>query len=212
MKRIIGLVVLSLFLFGCCPFTGAIQMAIEGIQNALPGIIGTGPVAVQEDVQIDKIDPTPPEDPEPFVGTINPCEGIYEKYPHDPTLGEIREAYIGSWHAGAFVSDAFNERFVLFSSGNYLFFPDQYECAYSSKTCVPSPIENGLWGVQGQVMHFAKEGELNNIISRSITEVVASPEDESPYPFKTTIDGLTFWLMSKDTNFWDPETGEYCDW
>ena len=37
-------------------------------------------------------------------------------------------------------------------------------------------------------------------------------ENESPYPYKTTIDGLTFWLMSKSTDYWDPETGDYCDW
>ncbi len=212
MKRIIGLAALSLLICGCCPFTGAIQMAIDQIQNALPRLIGTGPAAVQEDVQSDKIDPTPPEGPEPVVGIINPCEGIYEKYPHDPSLGEISEAYVGSWHADYSMSDAYKERFVLFSSGNYLFFPDQYECRNTFKTCVPSPIENGLWGVQGQVMNFAKGGDMEDIISRSITDIVPSSPDESPYPFKTTIDGLKFWLWSKGTDYWDPETGEYCGW
>jgi len=61
-------------------------------------------------------------------------------------------------------------------------------------------------------MNFAKGGDLNDIISRSITDIVPSSADESRYPFRTTIDGLKFWLWSNATNFWDPETGEYCGW
>jgi hypothetical protein len=71
---------------------------------------------------------------------------------------------------------------------------------------------DGLWGVQGDMMYFATAGEMDNIISRSITPLVPSSIDESPYPYKTTIDGLPFWLYTKDTSYWDPETGEYCGW
>jgi len=154
-----------------------------------------------------------PEVEELFVPQMNPCEGIYEKYPHDPSLGEIKGDYVGSWHTDPSLSARWNERWVFFSSGNYLFFPSQYECAYSSDpNCTPTPIEDGLWGVQGEIMNFAKGGDLNNIISRSIAPLVPSSIDESPYPYKTTIDGLPFWLYTKDTNYWDPETGEYCGW
>jgi hypothetical protein len=148
-----------------------------------------------------------------FVGYIDPCQGIYENYEHDPMLGEINEDYIGSWHASEFVSDAYNERFVFFSSGNYLFFPSQYECVYSSnENCMPSPFEDGLWGVEDEVMVFLEQGDINNIITRSTTKVVKSPEGETPYLHKINIDGLMFQLMSRQTNLWDPDTGELCDW
>ena len=214
MKNIIGLLILSLIIFACCPLADLIQEAFEGIQDTLSDIdvrdyIDSGEPEIsvlEEPISVE------PEGKEPFIPQINPCEGIYEKYPHDPTLGEIKGDYVGSWHASPFVSDAYNERFVLFSSGNYLFFPSQYECEYSSdEACVLSTVEDGLWGVQGEVMNFAKGGDLNNLISRSITPTIPSSADESPYPYKTTIDGLPFWLMAKEPNLWDPQTGELCD-
>lgn len=188
MNRMTILAALSILIIGCCPFTAISQMVSEQMKNALPDTIG---------------------DEDPFTVNVNPCEGIYEKYPHDPALGEIPADYVGCWHASESVSARYNERFVLFASGHYLFFPDEYECAYTFNTCVPSPIEDGLWGVQSQVMNFAIGGDMNNLISRSITPVIPT-EDEFSYPFTTTIDGLTFWLLSKETDMWDPETGGLC--
>ena len=212
MKKTIGLSTLIFIIFGCCPFTGAAQKIIDQIQNTISGIDVTEYIDIPENLEGAETNIVETEVEYAFIININPCESIYEKYEHYAALGEIKEDYIGSWHASEFVSDGFNERFVLFSSGNYLFFPSQYECAYGSgEACVPSPIEDGLWGVQDHIMNFAKEGDINNVISKSITDVIASPEDESPYPFKTIFDGITFWLMSKDTNLWDPESGEYCD-
>jgi len=221
MKKIIGLAALIFLIFGCCPTTGAVQTLVERVQNEILALMDAVNLPFQEELPPIAIvppsptvppDPTATQVPQTVVGIISPCEGIYEKYPHDPSLGEISEVYIGSWHADYSMSDAYKERFVLFASGNYLFFPDQYECRNTFKTCVPSPIEDGLWGVHGQVMNFARGGDLNDIISRSITEIVPSPVDESPYPYKTTIDGLKFWLWSKETDYWDPETGDYCGW
>lgn len=141
----------------------------------------------------------------------NPCENMGEKYEHDEELGEIKEDYIGSWHAAPSIGSGYNERFVLFSSGNFLFFPSQYECDFGDESCVPSPIEEGTWGVQGSQMNLAKDGDTNNVRSILIGEVIDSPAEESPYPLKTTFDGTTYWLLSKDTNIWNPETGESCN-
>jgi len=212
MKRIIGLDALRFIIMGCCPFTAAIQGMIEPILNALSELMGIDLVEIQDFHDLATPESAEIAVTEPFISHISPCEGIYERYQHDPAQGEITADYIGSWHASESISARYSERFVLFASGNYLFFPGQYECAYTFKSCVPSPIEDGVWGVQGQEMHFAEGGELNTIISRSVTKIHPSPDDESPYPFKTTIDGLTFWLMPKGTDYWDPETGVYCDW
>jgi hypothetical protein len=144
------------------------------------------------------------------ANTGNPCECLGGKYEYNKELGDIKEEYIGSWHASSFVGSGYSERFVLFSSGNYLFFPSQYECAFGDESCVPSPIEEGTWGVQGSQMNLAKDGDINHVRSILIGEVIDSSPDESPYPLKTTFDGTTYWLMSKDTNIWNPETGELC--
>jgi len=141
----------------------------------------------------------------------NPCECLGGKYDYDKELGEIKEEYIGSWHAAAFVGSAYNERFVFFPTGNYLFFPSQYECDFNDKSCKPSPIEEGVWGIQDSQINLAKDGDLRNIRRILIGEVIDSPAEESPYPLKTTIDGTTYWLISKDTNMWNPDTGELCD-
>lgn len=189
-----------------------IDIPLEVLRGIIPQLEDEEGVDLPPEQPPDEPPPTAAEPTRPFIAEINPCEGIYKKYAHDPALGEIKAEYIGSWHAGESVSAGFNERFIFFPTGNYLFFPSQYECTYSSdESCVPSPIEDGLWGVQGQVMYLAKGGDINNITHRSVTEVIPSSPDESPYPFKTTIDGLPFWLISPDTNLWDPETGEYCN-
>jgi hypothetical protein len=145
------------------------------------------------------------------TNTSNPCECLGERYEYDKELGEIKEEYIGSWHAAPFVGSGYSERFVLFSSGNYLFFPSQYECDFGDESCVLPPIEEGTWGVQGSQMNLAKNGDINNVRSILIGEVIDSSAEESPYPLKTTFDETTYWLMSKDTNMWNPETGEPCD-
>ena len=143
--------------------------------------------------------------------TINPCECLGKKYVHDEGLGEIKEDYVGSWHASAFVGSGYNERFVFFSSGNYLFFPSQYECDSGDASCTPSPIEEGVWGIQDSQLNLAKGGDITNVRSISIGKVIDSPADESPYPLKTTFAETTYWLISKDTNLWNPETGDLCD-
>lgn len=148
------------------------------------------------------------EDSNPIAG--NPCESLGDKYAHAGEIGEIKEDYIGSWHASAFVGSGYNERFVFFSSGNYLFFPSQYECDFNVQSCTPSPIEEGIWGVQDSHINLAKEGDINHLRSILIGKVIDSPGEESPYSKKTTFDGTTYWLISKDTNLWNPETGELC--
>ena len=145
------------------------------------------------------------------TNTGNPCECLGGKYQFDKILGEINEEFVGSWHAAAFVGSAYNERFVFFPTGNYLYFPSQYECNSGDTSCIPSPVEQGIWGIQDDQMNLAKDGDINNVRSILIGKVIDSPPDESPYPFKTTIDGTTYWLLSKDTNMWNPETGEFCD-
>jgi hypothetical protein len=146
------------------------------------------------------------------TNTNNPCECLGDSYEHDEELGEIKEDYIGSWHAAPFVGSGFSERFVLFSSGNYLFFPSQYECDFGDESCVLPPIEEGTWGVQGNQMNLAKDGDINNVRSILIGEVIDSSAEESPYPLKTTFNGTTYWLMSKETNMWNSETGELCEY
>lgn len=145
------------------------------------------------------------------TNTANPCECLGGKYDHDKELGEIKEDYIGSWHAAPFVGSGYGERIVFFSSGNYLFFPSQFECDFNDKSCIPSPLEEGTWGIQGDQMNLAKEGDIDNIRSILIGKVIDSPPDESPYPLKTTFNGTIYWLLSKDTSLWNPETGELCD-
>ena len=80
-----------------------------------------------------------------FVPRMNPSEGIFEKYPHDSTLREIKADYVGSWHTDPFLLAIWNESWVFFPSGNDLFFPSQYECVYSiNPNWTPTPIEDGL--------------------------------------------------------------------
>jgi hypothetical protein len=145
------------------------------------------------------------------TNTNNPCECLGKSYEYNQALGEIKEEYIGSWHAAAFVGSGYAERFVLFPSGNYLFFPSQYECEFGNESCKPSPIEEGIWGIQDSHMNLAKDGDIKNVRSILIGGVIDASPDESPYPLKTTFDGTTYWLMSKDTNMWNPETGELCE-
>jgi len=148
------------------------------------------------------------EDPAAVAG--EPCEALGQKYEHDGALGEIKAEYIGSWHAAPSVGSGYAERVVFFASGNYLFFPSQYECAVDDEACIASPVEEGIWGVQEGEMSLAKDGELRDPGRISIGNVVDSSPDESPYPMKTTLDGVTYWLMSSETNLWDPLTGELC--
>jgi hypothetical protein len=187
------------------------------VQPQVPEVVPTSTIQPTKIVAI----PTPTEEEisvteteviDLCANTSNPCECLGESYEHDEELGEIKEDYIGSWHAAPFVGSGYSERFVLFSSGNYLFFPSQYECAFGDESCVLPPIEEGTWGVQGNKMNLAKDGDINNIRSILIGEVIDSSEEESPYPLKTTFDGTTYWLMSKDTNKWNPETGELCEY
>ena len=156
------------------------------------------------------INETVTEDPNAITG--DPCDNLGNTYVHDKAIGEIIEDYIGSWHAAPSVGSAYSERFVFFASGNYLFFPSQYECAFDDPSCIPSPIEEGIWGVRDGQINLAIDGDINHVRSISVGKVIDSPADESPYPLKTTFDGTTYWLMSKDTNMWNPETGELCDW
>jgi hypothetical protein len=143
--------------------------------------------------------------------TSNPCENLGDTFEHDEELGAIQEDYVGSWHASPVVGSGYNERFVFFSTGNYIFFPSQYECDFGDASCIPSPIEEGTWGVQDNQINLAIDGEINTIRSILAGIVIDSPSEESPYSLKTTFDGTTYWLLSKDTNMWNPETGELCD-
>jgi hypothetical protein len=186
------------------------------VQSLVPEVVPTMTIQPTEIVVV----PTPiPEEPsiteavvmELCTSTSNPCDCLGKKYEYDKALGEIKEEYIGSWHAAAFVGSAYNERFVFFPTGNYLFFPSQYECDVNDLTCIPSPIEQGIWGIQDSQMNLAKDGDINHVRSVLIGKVIDSPPDESPYPLKTTFDGITYWLLSKDTNMWNPITGEFCD-
>jgi hypothetical protein len=143
--------------------------------------------------------------------TSNPCGCLGNKYKYDKELGEIKEEYIGSWHASSYVGSGYNARFVFFPSGNYLFFPSQYECDFGDTSCIASPIEQGIWGIQDSQMNLAKEGDIRNVRSILIGNVTDSPDADSPYSIKTTFNGTTYWQLSKDTNLWNPETGELCD-
>lgn len=148
---------------------------------------------------------------EPAQTSSDPCENLGQKYWHDDKFGQIREDYVGSWHAAPSVGSGYAERFVFFSSGNYLFFPSQYECDIDDTDCTPSPIEEGVWGVLDGQLNLVKDSDIGSLRSISIGEVVDSPPDVSPYPRKTTFDGTTYWLISEDTNLWNPQTGELCE-
>ena len=63
------------------------------------------------------------ESPDVCTYTSNPCECLGRRYEYNKELGELKEEYIGSWHAAPFVGSAYNERFVFFPSGNYLLLP-----------------------------------------------------------------------------------------
>lgn len=164
----------------------------------------------------------PTEEKQPIIGeetdeestavTFNACEGLGNTYEYNEALGEIREDYIGSWHASPSIGSGYNERFVFFPTGNYLFFPSQFECGPNDESCTPSPIEEGTWGILDGHITLAIDGDINNARSMEIGRLLDSPADESPYSKKTSIDGITYWLISKDTNMWNPETGESCDW
>lgn len=187
----------------------SVQPQESGVAEPLtirPTEIAAVPTPTEEATSV-----TETEVPDACTNTNNPCECLGESYKHDEELGEIKEDYIGSWHAAPFVGSGYNERFVLFSSGNYLFFPSQYECAFGDETCVLPLVEEGTWGVQGNQMNLTKDGDINNIRSILIGEVIDSSAEESPYPLKTTFNGITYWLMSKETNMWNPETGELCE-
>ncbi|OGO62505.1 MAG: hypothetical protein A2029_02540 [Chloroflexi bacterium RBG_19FT_COMBO_47_9] len=208
---------LLVFLAAC-----AISSQVSGIDN--PNSVQSREPEVAPTLTIQPTEipiiPTPTEEETSVIETEvidlctninNPCECLGRKYEYDKELGEIKEEYIGSWHAAAFVGSGYSERFVFFSTGNYLFFPSQYECDSNDASCKPSPIVEGVWGIQDSQMILAKDGDINNIRSILVGEVIDSPPDESPYPFKTFFDGTTYWLLSKDTNVWNPDTGELCD-
>ena len=114
------------------------------------------------------------------TNTSDPCECLGKKYEYDKSLGEIKEEYIGSWHAAASVGSGYNERYVFFPTGNYLFFPSQYECDINDSTCIPSPIEQGIWGIQDSQMNLAKDGDINHVRSVLIGKVIDFPPNESP--------------------------------
>ena len=186
------------------------------VQSREPDVVPTLTIQPRETPVI----PTPTEEETSVTETEvidlctninNPCECLGRKYEYAKELGEIKEEYVGSWHAAAFVGSGYGERFVFFSTGNFLYFPSQYECDSGDTSCIPSPIEDGIWGIQDSQINLAIEGELRNIRSILIGEVIDSPPDESPYPFKASFDGTDYWLLSKDTNMWNPDTGELCD-
>jgi len=192
-------------------------VAPTSVQSQEPEVVPTSTIQPTEIVIV----PTPTIEEEININetevedlsenTSNPCESLGGKYEHDEELGEIKEDYIGSWHAASFVGSAYNERFLFFPSSNYLFFPSQYECDFNDMSCIPSPIEEGIWGIQDSQMNLAKEGDINNVRSIWIGKVIDSPDEGSPYSIKTNFNGTTYWLLSKDTNMWNPETGELCD-
>ena len=217
----------SLYLILCIDLLLAFQVACA-ISSTGPGLIT--PTSVQspetEVARTSTIQPTETiEFPTPTekasvtatevkdlcISPGNPCECLGKSYEYNKALGEIKEQYIGSWHAAPFVGSGYNERFVFFPSGNFLFFPSQYECDFSDASCIPSPIEEGIWGIHDDLMNLAQGGDAGNVRSILIGKVIDSPPDESPYPLKTSFDGTTYWLLSKDTNMWNPETGEFCD-
>lgn len=215
--RMLFIVFLPVFLTGCAKLPqGSGIAALTSVPSLEQEVAATSTlqsteIAVFPTSTEDEISVTETEVIDLCINTSNPCECLGGNYEYDKELGEIKEEYIGSWHAAPSVGSGYSERFVFFSSGNYLFFPSQYECDFGDESCVTSPIEEGTWGVQGSQLNLAKEGDIRNVRSILIGEVIDSAAEESPYPLKTTFDRTTYWLMSKDTNMWNPETGELCD-
>jgi hypothetical protein len=209
-------IVLSLAFLSACTRSPQVTKTVTAmIQSRAPMQVATSTILHTEIATVPK-----PTEEEMSAGTevidlctntTNPCECLGLNYKYNKELGDIKEVYIGSWHAAPSVGSGYSQRFVFFSSGNYLFFPSQYECDFSDESCLMSPIEEGTWGIQGSQMNLAKEGDIRNVRSILIGEVIDSAPEESPYPLKATFDGTTYWLMSKDTNMWNPETGEFCD-
>jgi hypothetical protein len=214
---ILFLVFLLAFLVACAVSPQGSGLATPTtVQSPVPEVVPTITIQPTEIMVV----PTPTQEETSLTETVvmelctntsNPCDCLGRKYKYDNALGEIKEENLGSWHAAAFVGSAYNERFVFFPTGNYLFFPSQNECDVNDSTCIPSPIEQGNWGIQDSQMNLAKDGDINHVRIVLIGKVIDSPPAESPYPLKTTFDGITYWLLSKDTNMWNPETGEFCD-
>ena len=215
--RMLFIVFLLVLLTGCAKLPqGSGSATRTSVPSLEPKVVATSTV---QSIEITVV-PTPTEEvtsvtetgnTDSCTKTSNPCECLGKSYEYNQELGEIKEDYVGSWHAAPSVGSGYAERFVFFSTGNYLFFPSQYECDFSDNTCTPSPVEEGTWGVQGDQINLSRDGDINNVRSIYIGKVIDSSPDESPYPLKTTFEGTTYWLMSKDTDMWNPETGESCD-
>src|SRR4030065_2117939 len=193
--RMLFIVFLPVFLTGCASLPQASGIAaltsVPSLEQevAATSTLQSTEIAVFPTSTEDEISVTETEVIDLCINTSNPCECLGGNYEYDKELGEIKEEYIGSWHAAPSVGSGYSERFVFFSSGNYLFFPSQYGCEFGDESCVMSLIEEGTWGVQGNQMNLAIDGEDNNVRNILIGEVIDSSAEESPYPLKTTFDG-----------------------
>lgn len=122
----------------------------------------------------------------------------------------INNDYVGSWHAAPFVGSGYAERFVFYVTGNYVYFPSQYQCDPKDTACTPAPIRAGTWGITGDQINTTVWGDIDSMISTSVGKVIEADANESPYAYQTEIGGESYWLMSRETNLWNVVTGELC--
>lgn len=161
---------------------------------------------IKEEQVDDTIDNTIPEESQiPESGDVEEddtetLEDLANTYVHNEEIGEIDEEYIGSWLGCASVGDSYCERYVLFDTGNYLYFPSENEEAEEYL------VEIGIWGVEEGELNLVKEADITNIVSIVLGEIEYSPADESPYSLKADFGETTYWLVSKETDIWNPST------
>jgi hypothetical protein len=101
-------------------------------------------------------------------------------------LGSIDEVYVGIWHSCASVGSGYCDRYFLYPDGEFTFIYNENSEGKDKK---------GQWGIKGSTLRL----NVNNQISEhTLGDIVESPEEESPYSLKTTIDGVEYWLLFQD--------------
>jgi hypothetical protein len=127
-------------------------------------------------------------------------EDLSNTYTHNPEIGEIDTEYVGSWLGCALIEESYCQRYVLFDTGNYLYFPSEME------EVEEYVVEIGIWGVEEGELSLAKDADITNIVSIALGEIEYSSAEESSYSLKANFGETTYWLVSKETNIWSTDT------
>jgi hypothetical protein len=149
------------------------------------------------------------------------CLNLDNEYEYSSQIGDIDEDLIGSWHGCPSIGSGYCERYVFYNNGNYVFFHREVDKVNSTEESKESNsdedmIVQGTWGVISlengtqKLLTMAVNGIIKNKEEVVISPLQESDEDESPYPYKITIDNEEYWRVSSKTELWNPQTGEDC--